>query len=235
MLIEFQNISLLIHDHAVLENVNFTLDEGEFVYIIGRVGSGKSSLLKAIYAEQDFEGEQAVVLGTDLQQLRTQHIPALRRQIGMVFQDFALLPHLTVHDNLDFVLRATDWKDKNERKKRIEEVLLQVELSNKSKNFPHELSGGEQQRVAIARALLNHPKIILADEPTGNLDQETGQRIVHLLRSLTAQGTAIVMVTHNLSYLNDYPGIVYRCENRRLQEATHTFSQQSHNTEEEED
>lgn len=235
MLIDFKHLNIIINERTILEDVCFTLDEGEFVYIIGRVGSGKSSLLKTIYAEQYFEGETALVLGQDLNDLRTKHIPALRRQLGMVFQDFALLPHMTVEQNLDFVLRATDWKEKDKRKERIEQVLEQVEMIEKKHSFPHELSGGEQQRIAIARALLNQPQIILADEPTGNLDHETSDRIMQLLRSLTEQGTAVVMVTHNLSYLREYPGVVYRCHEGMLSEVTQEYAAQGYSTEEDED
>ncbi|MDO5075030.1 MAG: ATP-binding cassette domain-containing protein [Bacteroidales bacterium] len=235
MLIDFQNLNIIIQERTILSKVYFTLSQGEFVYIIGRVGSGKSSLLKTIYAEQYFEGDKAIVLEQDLTRLRTKHIPALRRQMGMVFQDFALLPHMTVEKNLDFVLRATDWKDKEERQQRIDEVLEQVEMLDKKFSFPHELSGGEQQRIAIARALLNRPQIILADEPTGNLDHETSDRIMQLLRSLTDQGTAVVMVTHNLSYLRNYPGVVYRCHEGTLREASQEFIQTDYSTEEDED
>lgn len=223
MLIDLHGIHISIDQQPILTNVNFRVDNSEFIYIIGRVGSGKSSLLKTLYGEQICEGESALALDFDLRRLRTKHLPELRRQMGMVFQDFALLPHYTATENLDFVLRATGWKDKKERGERIAAVLEQVEMSHCPHRFPHELSGGEQQRVAIARALLNRPRLILADEPTGNLDHETGQRIVQLLHTLTHQGTAVVMVTHNQQYLKDFPGIVYRCADGKLQEATAEF------------
>lgn len=218
MLIDIKGIDISINDRKILEDVHFRVDQNEFVYVIGRVGSGKSSLLKMLYAELDFEGGEARVLDTDLSKLRTKHIPELRRQLGIVFQDFALLQHHTVAQNLDFVLRATGWKKRRDREQRIDEVLEQVEMTDRKNHYPHELSGGEQQRIAIARALLNKPRIILADEPTGNLDSETGERIVRLLQSLTEQGTAVVMVTHNRQYISCFPGIVYHCSNGRISE-----------------
>lgn len=224
MLIDIKGSNIRIDDRNVLEDVNFQVDNGNFVYIIGRVGSGKSSLLRALYAEVDVEEGEAKVLDYDLLQLRNKHLPELRRRLGIIFQDFALLQHRTVAQNLDFVLSATGWGNKKERETRIREVLEQVELSHKSQNFPHELSGGEQQRVAIARALLNKPALILADEPTGNLDMETGQRILELLRSLTNDNTAVVMVTHNRNYLNAYPGTVYQCTEGRLIDVTPQFA-----------
>ncbi|RRD80679.1 ATP-binding cassette domain-containing protein [Alloprevotella sp. OH1205_COT-284] len=218
MLIDIKGIDICINDRKILGNVHFRVDKNEFIYIIGRVGSGKSSLLKTLYAELDFEGGEARVLDTDLSKLRTKHIPELRRQLGIIFQDFTLLQHRTISQNLDFVLKATGWKQRSEREQRIKEVLEQVEMSAYQHHYPHELSGGEQQRIAIARALLNKPQIILADEPTGNLDNETGERIVRLLRSLTESGTAVVMVTHNRQYLSRFPGIVYHCANGEIHE-----------------
>lgn len=225
MLIDIKGININIEDRKILEDVHFQVDENEFVYIIGRVGSGKSSLLKTIYAEREFEGGEAHVMDVDLAKLRTKHVPELRRQMGFVFQDFALLQHHTVAQNLDFVLKATGWKKKEEREARIDEVLAQVEMTDKKHSYPHELSGGEQQHIAIARALLNKPRLILADEPTGNLDSETGGRIVRLLRSLTEQHTAVVMVTHNRQYLTQFPGIVYSCTEGRIHEITNDYSQ----------
>lgn len=224
MLIDIKGININIDNRKILENVHFRVDENEFVYIIGRVGSGKSSLLKTIYAEREFEGGEAHVMGFDLSKLRTKHIPELRRQMGFVFQDFALLQRHTVAQNLDFVLRATDWKKQTDREARIDEVLAQVEMTDKKHSYPHQLSGGEQQHIAIARALLNKPRLILADEPTGNLDSETGERIVQLLRSLTEQHTAVVMVTHNRQYLNQFPGIVYGCSEGCIHDITNDFA-----------
>ena len=223
MLIDIKGANICIDDQKVLENVNFHVNNGEFVYVIGRVGSGKSSLLRALYAECDVVEGEAKVLDFDLLQLKNKHLPELRRHLGIVFQDFSLLQHHTVRQNLDFVLSATGWKVKSERESRIREVLDQVELSQKINKFTHELSGGEQQRVAIARALLNKPALILADEPTGNLDMETGQRILELLRSLTNEDTAVVMVTHNRTYLNAYPGTVYQCAEGHLINVTKQF------------
>ena len=179
------------------------------------MGSGKSTLLKALYGEVPVCEGEARILDFDLRNLKHKHIPALRRKLGIVFQDFQLLHHQTVQQNLDFVLRATGWK-KKQRPARILEVLQLVQLTDKAQCFPHELSGGEQQRVCIARALLNHPQIILADEPIGNLDTETSRHIMQTLLAIREQGTAIVMVTHNLNLLEEFPGIVYRCEGGEL-------------------
>ncbi len=220
MLIQLQNVNLSIDEHPILDNINFQVDDNEFVYLIGRVGTGKSTLFKSLYGEIPIREGKAEVMEFDLRKLRTRHIPELRRKMGIVFQHFALLRQRTVFENLDFVLRATGWDKKAERCARIAEVLQQVELPDREDRYPHELSGGEQQRVAIARALLNRPKIILADEPTGNLDQETGHYIVSLLHSLTDQGTAVVMITHNHHYLNEFPGIVYRCADHHITDVT---------------
>ncbi len=222
-LIELQNISIAHHDKVILQNINFSVDEGEFIYIIGRVGSGKSTLLKALYAEVPLQDGVGNVLEFDLQALKQRHSPDLRRQLGIVFQDFRLLHDQTVAQNLDFVLRATGWKKSQERMERIAEVLTAVGLEDKAEKYPHELSGGEQQRTAIARALLNKPKIILADEPTGNLDNESSALIMNILRTATEQGTAVVMVTHNLNLLQQYPGVVYNCDEETLTEITQEY------------
>ncbi len=221
MLVEYKNATICQQDGTtVLKNVDFKADEGEFIYLIGRVGSGKSSLLKTIYFELDIdEADEATVLNTDLKSLRRKHIPALRRQMGIVFQDFQLLPYFTVYKNLRFVLRATGWK-KSEVDDRIEEVLSLVGMKDKMLCLPHELSGGEQQRVAIARALLNSPKMIVADEPTGNLDPETAKSIMDILRHISQTGTAVIMSTHNMPLIDLYPGIVYRCLDGKLEEVT---------------
>lgn len=203
----------------VLKNVNFHVDEGEFVYLIGRVGSGKSSLLKTIYCELDIdEADKAIVLDYDMLELRRKDVPHLRKQMGIVFQDFQLLSDRTVYKNLLFVLKATGWKDKEKINERIDEVLNEVGLQDKADKMPHELSGGEQQRVCIARAILNSPKVIVADEPTGNLDSETANNIIELLRQISQTGTAVIMSTHNIPLLDKYPGIVYRCENNIIEE-----------------
>ena len=197
----------------VLENVDLKIQEGEFVYLIGKVGSGKSSLLKTMYGELDIHSGSAEVLGYDMTHIRRKHIPALRKRIGIVFQDFQLLTDRNVRDNLDFVLKATGCSDKRKRQLRIEEVLELVGMPTKGYKMPHELSGGEQQRIVIARAILNTPEIILADEPTGNLDPETGRQIVELLRKICDNGSTVVMTTHNLQLLEEFPGKVFRCEN----------------------
>lgn len=212
-------------DKKVLEHVNMHVEQGELVYIIGRVGSGKSSLLKAIYAEIEFDDGEATVMGHNLMKLKRRHIPELRRKMGIVFQDYALLRTHTIHQNLDFVLRATEWKKKEDRERRIKEVMEQVGLTGKEGQYPHELSGGEQQRVAIARALLNSPRLILADEPTGNLDAKTAQGIIEMLRDFTMQGTTVVLITHNMSHLKHCPGRVYECENHTLHEIRHDGSE----------
>lgn len=224
-LIEIKDASISYEDNeAVLDHINMHVEQGEFVYIIGRVGSGKSSLLKAIYAELEFDNGEANVLGHDLMKLKRRHIPELRRKMGIVFQDYALLHTHSVQQNLDFVLRATEWKKKEERESRIKEVLEQVGLTDKEGSFPHELSGGEQQRVAIARALLNSPRLILADEPTGNLDAATARSIIDLMKSFSMKGTAVVLITHNMSHLKHCPGRVYECENNTIREIRHNSS-----------
>ena len=219
MLINLKNIDITVAGNTLLENIDFHVDTGEFVYLIGRVGSGKSSLLKTIYRELPVgENGEAEVLGHDLHKISRKDTQALRRELGIVFQDFQLLHDRSVEGNLDFVLKATGWKKKLKRKERINEVLEQVDLISKIDAFPHQLSGGEQQRVAIARALLNNPRVILADEPTGNLDKETSENIVSLLRSICEKGTAVVMITHNIELLRLFPGIVYKCVDGRLEE-----------------
>ena len=227
MLIDYQNVSIYQADKFVLQNINFHIDEGEFAYLIGKVGSGKSSLLKTLYCELDLvegETEKAEILGRDLKTIRRKEIPALRKELGIIFQDFQLLHDRTVRKNFEFVLKATGWKNKKDREKRIEEVLNEVGMIDKIDKMPHELSGGEQQRVAIARAILNNPKIIIADEPTGNLDPETASNIVSLLKDITKQGTAVVMTTHNIPMLDKFPGIVYRCKEGVLYDVTNEYN-----------
>ena len=227
MLIDYQKVSIYQADKCVLKEINFHVDEGEFTYLIGKVGSGKSSLLKTLYCELDLvegETEKAEILGRDLKTIKRKEIPALRKELGIIFQDFQLLHDRTVRKNFEFVLKATGWKDKKARNKRIEEVLNEVGMIEKIDKLPHELSGGEQQRIAIARALLNNPKIIIADEPTGNLDPETASNIVSLLKEITQQGTAVVMTTHNIPMLAKFPGIVYRCKNGELHEVTKEYN-----------
>lgn len=227
MLIEYKNVNVYQDDREVLRGVDFHVDEGEFIYIIGKVGTGKSSFLKTIYCELDIDEEDAdtaEVLGRSLKTLRRREVPALRKELGVIFQDFQLLHDRSVWENLQFVLKSTGWKDKAERAERIEKVLADVGMSDKKHNMPYELSGGEQQRIAIARAILNNPKVIIADEPTGNLDLDTATNIVALLRDITQSGTAVVMSTHNLSMLSKYPGIVYRCGDGKIKEVTDEYS-----------
>lgn len=223
-LIRYKNVNINQQELGVLEDVNLELNKGEFVYLIGKVGSGKTSLLKTIYGELDIQSGNAEVLGYNMSNIKRKHIPQLRRRLGIVFQDFQLLTDRNVHSNLSFVLRATGWSNKIAIKERIDEVLDQVGMTGKGYKMPNELSGGEQQRIVIARAILNRPEIILADEPTGNLDSETGRQIVELLKSICASGSAIMMTTHNLHLLSEYPGIVYRFENHQIKEVTNEYS-----------
>lgn len=218
-LILYKGVDINQQELGVLNDVNFELKKGEFVYLIGKVGSGKSTFLKTIYGELEICGGEAYVLGYDMLTIKQKDVAGLRRKLGIVFQDFQLLTDRTVHDNLDFVLRATGWKQRQERENRIDEVLRLVGMENKGYKMPNELSGGEQQRIVIARAILNKPEIILADEPTGNLDVETGRNIVSLLQEICSQGSAIIMTTHNLNLLTEFPGKVYRCEQHHLHEA----------------
>ena len=226
MLIEYKNAKICQTDgKVILADVNFNAGEGEFIYLIGRVGTGKSSLLKTMYFELDLdEAEKAVVLNHDIKSLKRKHVPALRRQMGIIFQDFQLLADRTVRRNLEFVLKATGWKKKDEIEARVKEVLAEVGMEEKIDQMPHELSGGEQQRVAIARAILNKPKVIIADEPTGNRDPETAEKIIQLLRNISQTGTSVVMSTHNLPMLEKYPGIVYRCAEGHLEEVTGDYN-----------
>ena len=217
LLIDYCGAEVLREDLPVLKDVNFRLQAGEYVYLIGRVGSGKSSLLKTMYAELPVTAQRADVLGYDMTSIRERNVPYLRRQLGIVFQDFQLLTDRSVRENLDFVLRCTGWKEKAEREVRIHEVLDLVGLSQKGYKRPHELSGGEQQRVVIARAILNRPALLLADEPTGNLDAVTGTNIMNLLHSISKEeNMAVLMITHNEQWLKDFPATVYRCAERRI-------------------
>ena len=230
MLINYKGINIYQDDKLVLGNVDFHIDQSEFVYLVGKVGSGKSSLLKTIYCELDLDSDNedgvADVLGRDLKKIKRKEIAGLRRDFGIIFQDFQLLHDLTVYRNLHFVLKATGWKDNKEIDERIDEVLTDVGLLDKKNKMPHELSGGEQQRIAIARALLNKPKVIIADEPTGNLDTETALDIVALLKEITKKGTAVIMSTHNMLILQKYPGIVYKCEDGLLAEVTSEYTKE---------
>ncbi len=214
--LEYNNVELMRQELTVLTSVTFSLEEGSLAYLIGRVGSGKSTLLKSIYAEVPVASGRAQVLDYDLTAIRRRDIPFLRRNIGYVFQDFQLLTDRTVYANLDFVLEATGWTDRALREQRIEEVLRQVGMTHKSYKMPHELSGGEQQRVVIARALLNNPRLIIADEPTGNLDPDTGDQIIGQLHEIARKGTAVIIATHNLALLDRFPGRVLRCADKSI-------------------
>lgn len=219
MLVDLKNVNISQGSDFVLENVNFHVDEGEFIYIIGKVGSGKSSLLKTLYCELDIDSaESATVLDFDLMTIKRRQIPQLRKGMGIIFQDFQLLHDRTVYDNLRFVLRATGWRDRKAADERIREVLEAVGMEEASGKMPHQLSGGEQQRIAISRALLNTPKLIIADEPTGNLDADTASNIVSLLKDISMKGTSVIMSTHNIPLTDKYPGVIYCCQDGTLTE-----------------
>jgi len=223
-LIRYTDVEIHQQELCVLNDVNLELHKGEFVYLVGKVGSGKTSLLKTFYGELDIASGEAEVLGYDMLHIKRKHIPQLRRKLGIVFQDFQLLTDRTVYDNLEFVLRATGWKSKGEIKDKIEEVLNLVGMSNKGYKLPNELSGGEQQRIVIARAVLNSQEIILADEPTGNLDSETGHAIAELLHGISEAGALVVMTTHNLQLLREFPGKVYRCADHLMTDVTAEYA-----------
>lgn len=210
-ILSLKEASIFQKDHLVLDKVSFELGKGDFIYLIGKTGSGKSSLLKTIYGDLKLEQGSGQVAGLNLEGLKEKDIPYLRRGIGVVFQDFQLLSDRSVHENLVFVLKATAWKDKTAIQERITKVLEQVNMVTKAYKMPHELSGGEQQRIAIARALLNEPDLILADEPTGNLDPETSREIMEVLKGIQSKGKAIFMATHDYSIINDYPSKMIKC------------------------
>jgi len=218
VIIDYKNVEVYRAERMVLHDVTFQISEGEFCYLVGRVGSGKSSLMKTMYADVPVsQGETADVLGFNLLSLKKKQVPYLRRAMGIVFQDFQLLQDRSAMANLRFVLEATGWKSKSDMEDRIGEVLKAVGMDNKGYKMPHELSGGEQQRIVIARALLNRPRLILADEPTGNLDPRTGYQIVSLLHKLADEGTSILMATHNIQMVEDFPARVLRCADKRLE------------------
>jgi cell division transport system ATP-binding protein len=216
VIIDLKDCLIWQHDHLVLSNVSLSVRKSEFMYLVGRVGSGKTSLIKTINAQIPLKEGTGVVAGFNLIKLRTKEVPMLRRKLGIVFQDFQLLIDRSVHDNLEFVLKATGWKNKNEINARIGDVLEKVGLGLKGYKMPHQLSGGEQQRVVIGRALLNDPDIILADEPTGNLDPETSEGIIKLLIDISKTGRAVVVATHNYTLLKKFPARTVKCENERL-------------------
>ena len=212
-IIKLNTVSVYQRSKLVLENVDLDIGSSEFVYLIGKTGSGKSSLLQILYADLELKVGEGAVCGFDLNTIKRHDIPFLRRKLGIVFQDFQLLEDRNVEENFKFVLKATGWKDKKEIDQRILEVLEQVEMIDKLKVMPHRLSGGEQQRVAIARSLLNHPEVILADEPTGNLDPETSNGIMKLLLKICESGKTVIMATHNYNIIHKFPGKIIKCEN----------------------
>jgi cell division transport system ATP-binding protein len=217
-IIKFDKVSVYQNENLILANVSLEVDKGEFVYLIGKTGSGKSSLLKTFYADLEVKNGYATVAGFDLRTLRTKEIPLLRRKLGIVFQDFQLLMDRTVAENLYFVMQATGWKNKKDIQRRMHEVLAKVNLETKGNKMPHKLSGGEQQRVGIARALVNNPEIILADEPTGNLDPETSEGIISLLFDISKTGSAVLMATHNYNFFDKFPARTLRCEDGTIRE-----------------
>ncbi len=215
--ISLKNATIYQKHTLVLKDVNIQIHQGEFVYLIGKTGSGKSSLLKILYGDLPLNEGEGQIVDFDISQLKVKTVPKLRRNLGIVFQDFQLLTDRSVKNNLLFVLKATGWKNLTEMEERIDEVLHKVGLQTKGFKMPHELSGGEQQRIVIARALLNHPKVILADEPTGNLDPETSDEILKLLRQICLESrTAILMATHNYTILEKYPNRILKCENGKV-------------------
>lgn len=218
IIVDYSNVGLGRDGNTILNEVTLTISSGDFVYLIGKVGAGKSTFLKSLYYEANIENGVAEIFEYDLANMKKKNIPFLRRKVGIVFQDFQLLTDRSAEKNLEFVLRATGWKNKDLIDMRIKEVLTQVGMQNKGYKMPHELSGGEQQRIVIARALLNSPEIILADEPTGNLDPETGNQIVQLLHTISKEGTAVIMSTHNYAVVQKYPGRIIKCEDGLLKE-----------------
>lgn len=218
IIVDYSNVGLGRDGNTILNEVTLTISSGDFVYLIGKVGAGKSTFLKSLYYEANIENGVAEIFEYDLANIKKKNIPFLRRKVGIVFQDFQLLTDRSGEKNLEFVLRATGWKNRDLIDMRIKEVLTQVGMQNKGYKMPHELSGGEQQRIVIARALLNSPEIILADEPTGNLDPETGNQIVQLLHNISKEGTAVIMSTHNYAVVQKYPGRIIKCEDGLMKE-----------------
>lgn len=217
-LIQYRNVNVCQEAQLVLKDVNLDVDEGEFIYITGKVGTGKSSLIKTIYGELPVKEGKANVMDYDMTTLKRSHLPELRKKLGIIFQDFQLLTDRSVDANLRFVLKATGWKNKVEINQRISDVLDLVGMATKGYKMPSELSGGEQQRIVIARAILNKPKLILADEPTGNLDYETGRQITELLQRISKAGSTVIIITHNMHLIEEYPGRQLICENHKLKD-----------------
>ena len=217
-IIELKNADIIQRDHTVLTDINLEIKTGEFVYLIGKVGSGKSSLIKTLNVELQLEKGEGSVAGYNLAEIKTSEIPFLRRKLGVVFQDFRLLTDRNVYDNLAFVLKATDWKDEFEITDRVNTVLEMVSMTDKSKSMPHQLSGGEQQRVVIARALLNNPEIILADEPTGNLDPQTSVELMQIFKDLNDQGKTVVIATHDYPLIRKFPARIITVDDQKIYE-----------------
>ena len=217
-IINIEGIDLHQMDHQIFSNITLKIDKGEFLYLIGETGSGKSSLLKALYGELRINTGNISITDIDLTKIKQNQIPSLRRKLGIVFQDFQLLTDRTVADNLEFVLKVTGWKNKKDISDRINEVLDSVHLNDVKEKMPHELSGGEQQRAAIARALLNHPEIILADEPTGNLDPEKSEKIIELLKEINSEGTTVLIATHDYSIIRKYQARTIKCADQKVSE-----------------
>lgn len=215
-IVSFSDATIEQNGKTILTDVSIDVPQGSFVFLIGRTGSGKSSLIKTIYGDLELAGGLGSVGDYDLTRLKSKQIPSLRRTLGVVFQDFKLLPDRSIEDNLKFVLKATGWRDKNEISQRIEEVLNMVGIEVNKKKFPFELSGGEQQRIAIARALLNDPKLIIADEPTGNLDPQTSQDIMQLFKSLHQKGMTLLMATHDYQMIVKFPGKIFKCKEGKV-------------------
>jgi cell division transport system ATP-binding protein len=227
-IIELRNVTIAQRDHVVLTDISLEIKSGEFVYLIGKVGTGKSSLIKTLNAELPVTEGEATIAGYDLVRIKTREIPMLRRKMGVVFQDFRLLPDRNVRENLAFVLRATDWKDNSDIEDRVLEVLDKVGMTHKIDSMPHQLSGGEQQRVVIARALLNNPEMILADEPTGNLDPQTSIELMQIFREINEQGKTVVMATHDYPMIRRFPARILTVEDQKVYETriTHRSSQE---------